>query len=61
MYQTCPICNGTGFEVPPIDSPNASATQCSVCRGAKIIHKDFGTPPMGHNVGIDPYEEDRLG
>lgn len=44
MYQKCPQCNGTGKEYPP--HINASAINCSVCNGKKIINQETGHPPM---------------
>jgi DnaJ-class molecular chaperone len=35
-YQTCPLCNGSGIEL-PTGLSTATSFPCSVCKGAKVI------------------------
>ena len=43
MYQTCPICQGSGKKQNQYTSTNVPV--CDVCLGRKIIHQTTGLPP----------------
>lgn len=56
MWQTCPICNGTG-RVPQDGFTSACYQTCTVCNGYKIINELTGLPPiktLGFHKMIDP-------
>lgn len=44
MWQKCPVCDGTGITQNYVTTAIISS-QCTVCRGQKIIYELTGLPP----------------
>lgn len=43
-WEVCPLCSGEGFSGD--FKLNEPKEVCSVCKGTKVIHSVFGTPPQ---------------
>lgn len=47
MWQSCPVCNGSGVEPhPPRVDSSAAPRPCGVCKGQRIIGIIDGKPPL---------------
>jgi len=54
MYQTCPICKGSG-QISDVGTSSSCYKVCDVCLGEKIINTETGLPPSKriHTIIID--------
>lgn len=57
MWQTCPVCKGSGV----VSTPDFKTEKvCEVCKGKKIISQSNGLPPENHKVNESTQQKNLL-